>query len=177
MLTMKRIGNTPEELKRTKALYYRAFPKNERRSFPELVENRFGGTEVFCFYDEKTFVGMACLLNSPDISYIIYLAVDESLRGHGYGSKALELLHSSKPGKKMMVDIEVPDENAENAQQRIMRKKFYLRAGYEETPVKYKWRRENYEILSFGGQISEEEYDRFWKECHRLSIGKGNETD
>lgn len=166
MLSMKPIGDTPEELKKAKALYYRAFPKNERRSFPELMENRFGSTEVFCFYDEKIFVGMACLLNTPTISHIIYVVVDESLRGHGYGSRALELLHHSKPGKKIMVDIEIPDEQSENAEQRRMRKKFYLRAGYEETPVKYEWRQENYEILSFGGQISEAEYDGFWENLH-----------
>ena len=124
MLSMKLIGNMPEELKKAKALYYRAFPKNERRSFPELVENRFGGTEVFCFYDDETFVGMACLLNTPTISHIIYLTVDESLRGRGYGSKALELLHNSKPDKKIMVDIEVPNERAENAEQRSMVKSF-----------------------------------------------------
>ena len=169
MLSMKLISNTSEELKKTKALYYRAFPKNERRSFPELVENRFGGTEVFCFHDGETFVGMACMLNTPTISHIIYLAVDESLRGNGYGSKALELLHQSKPGKKIMVDIEVPDEQAENAEQRRMRKKFYLRAGYAETPVKYEWRKENYEILSFGGQISVAEYDDFWKNLRKQS--------
>lgn len=131
MLTMKLIGETPEELKKARVLYYRSFPKNERRSFPELVENRFGCTEVFCFYDGETFVGMGCLLNAPTISHIIYLAVDESLWGNGYGSKALELLHQSKPGKKIMVDIEVPDEQVENAEQRRMRKKFYLRAEYD----------------------------------------------
>ena len=169
MLSMKSISNASEELKKARALYYRAFPKNERRSFPELVENRFGSTEVFCFYDGETFVGIACLLNTPTISHIIYLAVDESLRGNGYGSKALELLHQSKPGKKIMVDIEVPDELAENVEQRRMRKKFYLRAGYEETPVKYEWRHEDYEILSFGGQISEAEYDGFWEDLQKQS--------
>ena len=173
MLSMKLIGNTPEELKKAKALYYRAFPKNERRSFPELVENRFGNTEVFCFYDRETFVGMACLLNTPTVSHIIYLAIDESLRGHGYGSNALKLLHQSKAGRKIMVDIEVPDEQAENAEQRKMRKKFYLRAGYEETPVKYEWRNENYEILSFGGQISEAEYDGFWEDLRKQSKDQG----
>ena len=173
MLSMKLVGDTPAELNKAKALYYRAFPKNERRSFPELVENRFGSTEVFCFYDEETFVGMACLLNSPSISHVIYLAVDESLRGYGYGSRALELLHQSKPGKKIMVDIEIPDEQAENAEQRRMRKKFYLRAGYEETPVKYEWRHENYEILSFGGKISEAEYDGFWEDLQKQSGQKG----
>ena len=169
MLSMKLIGDMPEELKKAKALYYRAFPKNERRSFPELAENRFGGTEVFCFYDDETFVGMACLLNTPTISHIIYLTVDESLRGHGYGSKALELLHNSKPDKKIMVDIEVLNERTENAEQRSMRKKFYLRAGYEETPVKYEWRNENYEILSFGGQISDAEYNGFWEDLRKQS--------
>ena len=173
MLSMKLIGNTPEELKKAKALYYRAFPKNERRSFPELVENRLGSTEVFCFYDGVIFVGMACLLNTPVISHIIYLAVDESLRGHGYGSKALELLHQSKPGRKIMIDIEIPYDQAENAEQRRLRKKFYLRAGYEETPIKYEWRHENYEILSFGGQISEAEYDGFWEDLRKQSKEQG----
>ena len=172
MLSMNLISNTPEELKKAKALYYRAFPKNERRSFPELVENRFGSTEVFCFYDGETFVGMACLLNSPSISHIIYLAVDESMRGCGYGSRALELLHQSKSEKKIMVDIEIPDEQAENTEQRKKRKKFYLRAGYEETPVKYEWRNENYEILSFGGQISETEYNGFWEDLRKQSEEK-----
>lgn len=161
---MKLLGDTPEELKKTKKLYYCAFPKNERRSFPELVENRFGGTEIFCFYDEEIFVGMACLLNSYNISHIIYLAVDEKLRGNGYGSRALELIHNSKSRNKIMVDIEIPDEQARNAKQRKMRKKFYLRAGYKETSIKYEWRHENYEILSFGGQITEDEYNDFWED-------------
>lgn len=53
-----------------------------------------------------------------------------------------------------------------------MRKKFYLKAGYEETPVKYEWRQENYEIFSFAGQISEEEYDCFWEGLRNLSTKK-----
>lgn len=162
MVTMKLLSDAPEEVKKAKALYYRAFPKNERRSFPELQENRFGNTEMFSFFDGETFVGMACMLNGLSISHIIYLAMDESVRGQGYGSKALQLLHQSKPGRKIMVDIETPDEQAENAAQRRMRKQFYLRAGYEETPIRYEWRHENYEILSFGGQISEEEFESFW---------------
>lgn len=70
---MKLIGDTSEEIKKVKTLYYRAFPKNERRSFSELVENRLGSTEIFCFYDGETLVGMACLLNTPTISHIITL--------------------------------------------------------------------------------------------------------
>lgn len=167
MICMRKIDSTSEDLAKVKALYYRSFPQKERRSFPELAENRLGNTELVSFYDEERFVGMACLLNSPNLSHIIYLAVDESLRGRGYGSKALELLHQSKRGKRIMVDIEMPDPTAENAEQRIMRKRFYRKAGYEETPIRYEWRRENYEILSFGGKISEMEYDRFWEDLRK----------
>lgn len=167
MICIKPIGDTPNDLAKVKALYYRSFPKNERRSFPELAENRLGNTEVVSFYDDENFIGMACLLNSPNISHIIYLAIDESLCGHGYGSKALELLHQSKKGKRVIVAIEVPDANSGNAERRLMRKKFYLKAGYEETPIKYEWRHENYEILSFGGQLSEAEYHQFWKDMRK----------
>lgn len=163
MLTMKPIGSTPEEVKHAKTLYCRAFPKNERRPFAELVDNRLGDTEVFCFFDAELFVGMAAVMNSPDISHIVYLAVDDMLRGHGYGSQALTLLHNYYAGKRLMVDIELPDGTSDNEEQREARKRFYLRAGYRETPVKYRWRSENYEILSFGGSITEQDYEDFWK--------------
>lgn len=90
--------------------------------------------------------------------------------------KALELLHRSRSGKRVLVDIEVPDANSENAEQRILRKRFYLRAGYEETPVKYEWRHESYEILAFGGQITEAEYEQFWKDL-KNSAPEGREAD
>lgn len=172
MLYMRSINEVPMDLAKVKKLYYHAFPKNERRTFPELVENRLGNTEVVCFYDTDTFVGMACTLNTPTISHIIYLAIEESFRGHGYGSQALALLRRSKAGKRMLVDIEAPDGQAANAAQRLRRKSFYLRAGYEETPVAYQWRHESYQILSCGGQISEAEYEQFWEDL-RFSVSQG----
>lgn len=162
-LTMKKICDAPESLKKAKKLYYRAFPKNERRPFPELIDRRLGDTEAFCFYDADLFVGMAAVMNSPDITHIVYLAIEDNLRGHGYGSKALVLLHDFYSGKRIMVDIERPDGTSDNEQQRLQRKQFYLRAGYTDTPVKYRWRNENYEILSFGGEVSEQDYKDFWK--------------
>lgn len=166
MLSIKLMTDAPEDLKKAKALYYHAFPKNERRPFPELIDHRLGDTEAFCFYDADLFVGMAAVMNSPDITHIVYLAIDDSLRGQGYGSQALTCLHQFYAGKKIMVDIELADGTSENEQQRIARKRFYLRAGYSETPVKYKWRNENYEILSYGGSISKQEYHDFWKHFH-----------
>lgn len=106
---------------------------------------------------------MAVVMTSPNIAHIIYLAIDDALRGHGYGSQALNILHEFYAEKKFMVDIELPDHTAKNEEQRVKRKRFYTRAGYRETEIKYRWRNENYEILSFGGTISKKDYDNFWK--------------
>lgn len=162
-VSMKKISDAMEDISKAKALYYRAFPKNERRPFPELIDRRLGDTEAFCFYSEDRFIGMAAVMNSPEITHIVYLAIDESLRGRGYGSQALKLLHEFYAGKRIMVDIELPDGTSENEKQRMARKQFYLRAGYSETPVKYLWQHEKYEILSFGGSVSEQDYNDFWK--------------
>lgn len=59
MLSIKLMTDAPEDLKKAKALYYHAFPQNERRPFPELIDHRLGDTEAFCFYDADLFVGMA----------------------------------------------------------------------------------------------------------------------
>ena len=163
MLKLKKICDVSKDnAAKAKSLYYRAFPKNERRPFPELTEYRIGDTETFCIFDDNLFVGMAVVMNSPSIAHIIYLAIEDSLRGHGYGSQALKLLHEFYSEKKTMVDIERCDGTSKNEEQRVLRKQFYLKSGYSETSVKYRWRNENYEILSFGGNITEQDYNEFW---------------
>ena len=93
----------------------------------------------------------------------VHDAIDEALRGRGYGSQALKLLYEFYAGKRIMVEAELPDGTSENEKQRMARKRFYLRTGYSETPVKYLWRHGKYEILSFGGSVSEQDYNDFWK--------------
>ena len=162
-IIIKRLCDSPCNIKNGKSLYYKAFPKNERRPFPEFLDHRLGDTEAFCFLDGDLFIGMGVVMNSPTITHITYLAIDENFRCHGYGSKALKLIHEYYSGKRIMVDIELPDGASVNEEERLKRKSFYLRNGYKETEIKYNWRHEKYEILSFGGAISRKEYDNFWK--------------
>lgn len=167
MLEMKKISDTLPELKEVRALYDRAFPENERRDFSELIG---GGSEMemLAFYDEDLFVGFAVLLNSKiAISHIIYFAVEESLRDRGYGSMILAAIHEAKAGRRIMVDIERQTEEADNNPQRLKRKQFYLRNGYTETEVKYRWRDEDYEILVYGGELTRVDYESFWKNLKR----------
>lgn len=161
-LTIKKINSDSNDISKVKSLYCRAFPRNERRSFNELANHRIGNTELFVFYDRDLFVGMAVTMNSPDITHLVYLAIDDNLRGKGYGTQALALLHKYYAGKRIIADIERPNGTSDNEKQRTLRKQFYLRAGYAETEVKYRWRNEDYEILSFGGAVSKQDYDDFW---------------
>lgn len=137
-------------------------PKNERRPFKSLFTHPEGSCESLALYDGDLFCGFACLLNGNDISHIIYLAIQEELRDRGYGSMALSAIHRHKDGRRIMVDIELETKTASNNPQRRRRKDFYLRNGYEQTTIRYRWQREDYEILSFGGQVTEDEYEAFW---------------
>ena len=166
MLTRKRIKADSAELGHIEALYRASFPENERRPLEPLLEDTTGHGEVLAFYDGSLFCGFACLLNCGDLSHIIYFAVEESLRGKGYGSAALEAMHAEKRGQRIIVDIERENPRAANEAQREKRRRFYLKNGYRATEVRYSWRQEEYEILSFGGAVTRPDFEHFWDELY-----------
>ncbi len=166
-LTIRPITQQTPELSEIKALYCRAFPENERRDFEALIRPRGDYLTFSGFWDGPTFVGFVCLLTSGDISHIIYFAVEEALRNQGYGGAILRQVAESRPGYRLLVDIEREYPGAPNNPQRARRKAFYLRHGYGETPVRYRWREEEYEILCSGGALTDEEFDAFWESLER----------
>lgn len=151
-----------KDLARIKALYGRAFPANERQPFKLLCDEKQGHIEMYAFYDDELFCGFAVLLNCNDISHIIYFSILEDLRNRGYGSQVLQSIHRLKSGLRVIVDIERVTETCDNPEQRVKRKQFYLWNGYKETEVKYRWRGDDYEILSYGGDLSDKEFGIFW---------------
>ncbi len=167
MLTRRKVTAQTPGLAEIEALYVRAFPENERRPFRDLFDQKANYVETLAFYDAEAFVGFACLLNAGDVSHIIYFAVEESLRDRGYGSEILREIARYREGCRIIVDIERQDRRADNNGQRERRKRFYLRNGYAETGIRYRWHRENYEILSAGGTLTEAEFGAFWDEIEK----------
>ena len=88
-----------------------------------------GKGEFLSIYDHHQWVGLTYVITYQNLSYILYLAIDEKQRGHGYGSGVLQLLKKRYP-HTIMLCIEEVDEKYENYQQRIHRKSFYLRNGF-----------------------------------------------
>lgn len=146
-----------------RALYMRSFPANERGSLMKLVSDSSGYSEVIAFYEDETFCGFVCLLTCRGITHIIYFAVDESLRGKGYGSEILAHIRKTKPQNRIIADIEAENDTAANNEQRCRRKRFYIKNGFKVSGVAYGWRRESYEIMICGGELSANEFKDFWK--------------
>ena len=163
-LTIKHVTESSPLLSKIEALYKSAFPANERRPLMPLLRDRTGHGETVAFFDGDLFCGFACLLTDKDISHIIYFAVEDTLRGKGYGSAALSTMAQWKKDKRIIVDIEMEDAGKENNIQRRRRKQFYINNGFSETEISYTWRNETYEILSAGGNVSNNEFERFWEQ-------------
>ena len=162
MLTIKRITAESPELPALTRLMERAFPANERMPMGVLLSRR--GSDMLALEEDGAFRGFVSLLTRGDLCHILFFAVEEDCRGRGLGTQALALVRQFKPGLRIIADLEMPDEHAPNAEQRMRRWRFYQRCGYAETGVTYHWRGEHYAIVSNGGSVTDEEFWRFWNE-------------
>ena len=81
------------------------------------------------------------------MAYLFFLAIEGALRSKGCGAEAVALLKTLYPGKTQVVDLEMPDDRAENSAQRIRRRAFYTRCGYRATGQFLSYLGVDYEVL------------------------------
>lgn len=161
MLTEKEITENFEDYKKFNHLYLTAFPKEERVPVKYLMKHH-GESELIACYDGELFCGFFSTLTFGDITHILFLAIADAFRCHGYGSALLGLVSRRHPGNRIILDIEAEDPAAPNYAQRVRRKAFYEKNGYTESGIKYDWRGVPYEILIKNGSITAAEFDAFW---------------
>lgn len=148
---------------KVRALYENAFPAEERIPIRYLENGHQGNGDFIAFYQGDVFCGFFYLLTFGDLTNILFLAVDRSLRGNGYGTKALQAIRSMKPDNRIILDIEAVEKHADNHSQRLKRRDFYLKNGYTGSGITYRWRGVPYELLITGGTITKKEFKQFWK--------------
>lgn len=150
-----------EFLRWTQQLYLDAFPACERKPF-EMLEamQREGRGQILAITGEGNFLGMAVVLFWEDIVLLDYLAVASDGRGRGTGSEALRLLRRRFPGRRLLIEIEQPDDDAPDNFLRVRRRQFYLRAGFQPMEIRILLGGVPMELLSVGGGVSWEEYRR-----------------
>lgn len=130
------------------SLALEAFPPEEYLPPAKLVDMaRADSFDFWALMDEERFVGFMVVQTHGRMAYLFFLAIHSDLRSHGYGAKALALLRKNYPQYQQVVDLEMQDSSAANANQRKIRKNFYLQNGYRETGLFLTYLGVDYEVL------------------------------
>lgn len=166
MKTVK-VTKESEKFPEIERLYRAAFPREERVPMDTLLEAD-GPYDFIACYDGAVLCGFYSALTFGDITHILFLAVEEKLRDHGYGSQILAEIGKAYAGNRVILDVEMVDPEADNNEQREQRIAFYLRNGYHHSGISYGWSGVMYEILILDGTISEEEFWNFWDQLDEV---------
>lgn len=169
-LIVKTTSKKLQNYKKIRTLYKSSFPRKER--FPHAVlqiMKHFKLVEAFVFYDEEQLCGFSYLIVQEKAVFIMYLAVNDELRGKGYGSEILKCIKSKYPDKTIILDIEELNPQAKNYEQRIRRVKFYKKNGFYQTNQYFAMRGVRYEIMCTDASFTEGDYNEFWKNVYKKS--------
>lgn len=154
-------------IKKIHKLYLEAFPPEERMPFFMLkMLSKKDCVDFYSIYDEEKFIGIVYNIIFQDIVYIFYLAVDNTLRGNGYGTKILNSIKEKYKDSRIILNIEELDENSDNYEQRLNRFKFYEKNGFKYLNYKVIEIDVTYQMLGFSQDkqdVTHEDYKSLMK--------------
>jgi len=124
------------KVQKIKQLYETAFPEDEQIPWNDLMRLvKEMALDFTAYYDGETFIGFTIVYPRKQFNWFWYFAVQEELRGKGYGQQILTQLIEKYKGKTCVLDMESPTQVCENMEQRRRRHAFYLRNGFRDTNV------------------------------------------
>lgn len=139
-------------------LYHAAFPQEERAPIQLLIQKANEGKGDFlAVYDDQQWVGLVYVITYQQLSYVFYLAIDDSFRGCGYGSQILQML-KQRYHHTIMLCIEEVKEDYDNYNQRVKRRDFYFKNGFQEGFHFFEYG-VKYDMLYFGEELTSQHYD------------------
>lgn len=142
-----------------KKIYLEAFPKRERKPYFMLRHAvRRKKATVMAAVENGQLLGFTALIPYHDMVMVDYLAVSSKIRSNGTGSRLLQNILKQFPDKKIVLLIERPDTAADNTEQRIARRRFYLKNSFVSSDIFITGASGDMEILVCGGAVSREEY-------------------
>ncbi len=151
------------DLKSIKKLYKTAFPAFERKPFRLIARKSAKGAADMLVIEDNGFVGFAVCLPYRDIVMINYFAIDPGIQGKGYGGRALKLICEKYGGKRMVLEIETPDERAANNAQRLRRKQFYTKNGWADSGIRVSIFGIDMTLMTYGCGITFDEYHTLYR--------------
>lgn len=144
-----------------KEIYLEAFPKRERKPYISLRRSvKKGKAIVMTAMEENKLLGFVVLIPHEDMVMVDYLAVSSKIRSKGTGSFIMQKVCEVFRDRKILLLIERLSDSAENQEQRIARRKFYVKNGFTSSDIFITGASGEMEVLNYGKKISKEEYLR-----------------
>lgn len=145
--------------KEIKKIYMEAFPKRERKPFFTLKHSVKKKKAIIMTASEgNQILGFVVLIPYKDMIMVDYLAVSSQIRSKGTGSYIMQNVCREFSDKKVVLLIERLDDSADNREQRIARRKFYLKNGFTSSDIFITGASGNMEIMNYGGKVIPENY-------------------
>lgn len=159
-MRFKRIARRDKETySKFKQLYFKAFPKEERRHVLTLwIAKKLGKIDMFALEKDDNFVGLLITAKEEDLVWIDYLAISTDYRGQGLGSEVLDHLKDHYEGSRIFLEVETPLNQVDNYHQRLKRVEFYKQNGFKPAGLRVSCFDCDFTILSYNGKIDFKEY-------------------
>lgn len=142
-----------------KEIYMEAFPKQERKPFFVLKHSvKKGKVKIFVAMEGEELLGFVAAIPYKGMVMVDYLAVSSKIRSKGTGSFLMQEVCKYFQDKTIVLLIERLDEVAENAEQRIARRRFYVKNGFTSSELFVEGEGGEMEIMNFGGKILPSQY-------------------
>ena len=152
-------------------LYEEAFPDYEKKPFWLIwLKSIQGQADVWYIEEEGQFVGIGITMSAPGRVLLDYFAIHSSIRGNGYGSKALRALQEQYRDRHFFLEIESIYDECDNVEQRKRRKDFYLRNGMTEMKMMVNIFGTNMEVLGHGCKLDFKEYRAVYEHTYGKKV-------
>ena len=167
------LAATKEDLAVVEEIYQEAFPIIERKPFLMLTDaQEKGNVKILKIQDNKAnILGEIILARYADVVLLDYFAIASAFRGHGIGAQVLEKLRKRCGEERLILEIESTKVEADNLKQRLSRKAFYERCGMHPLDYSVMVMGVEMEVLTFGCEVSFEEYHAVYKQVFGERIG------
>lgn len=127
------------------------------------------GVNFNAYYEECCLCGISYTVENKTMVFVFYLAVNDSIRSKGYGSRILQYVKEHTEGKNIVLNVEAIKPNVPNIEQRKNRIRFYQKNGIEDTGYTFADGGEVYSVLSSDpAHFQPKEYERLLK---KFSLG------
>jgi ribosomal protein S18 acetylase RimI-like enzyme len=167
-LMVKTVNKSLKEYDAIINLIDRSFPENEK--YPFWLIRLWGivpGNDFLVFYDQGIFAGVMLNFCTKDAVFVLYLVVNDQVRSSGYGSGIIQWAKAYYGNRCIILNVEPPNENAENNEQRLRRIRFYEKNGFHKTGYRITEGKDSYLVLS----TNEFTPKKFRKAIGRMSFG------